>query len=238
MQFRDASWADIDGLRQRIASFPPTSVETIASGFVAALKDTFESVVLARLFVVLPFADLPAAEREFAIKLVGGDDRLTAKTPCLALLGTCGREAAWNDRTQSRGHRVIPLIDRAFVSGAPMLAKLLADLEIDLRPLDAGQPIDVRRMLGSQNGMFYVPDAKTATDGARLIIADRDFVSRYDVHTVFGMGGAYNDDVLAIAIVFTTESIERLVADRYPSLISNFKMATASLVSRGEVFAR
>jgi hypothetical protein len=154
------------------------------------------------------------------------------------LLGTSGREPAWNDRTQSRGHRVIPLIDRAFVSGAPMLAKLLADLEIDLRPLDAGQPIDVRRMLGSQNGMFYVPDAKTATDGARMIIAERDFVSRYDVHTVFGMGGAYNEAVLAIAIVFTTESIERLVADRYPSLISNFKMATASLVARGELFAR
>jgi hypothetical protein len=50
------------------------------------------------------------------------------------------------------------------------------------------------------------------------------------------MGGAYLDGTLAIAIVFTSEVIDRLVADRFPSLISNFKMATSALLIRGAIY--
>jgi hypothetical protein len=237
MLFRDATWAQINALRDQITNSRSGSVEGAANSFVAGLTDTFESVVLARVFVVLPFAELQPAEREFATLLAGGDLRLTPATPCLLLLGTRGREPSWNDRTQSRAHRTIPLIDRAFVRSAPMLAKLLADLEIDLRALDAGQPIEVRRMLGAHNGTFYVPDAQSACDGeGRLIIADREFVAEHAVRTVFGMGGAYANHTLVIAIVFTTELLERLVVDRFPSLISNFKMATSSLLDREQIY--
>jgi hypothetical protein len=117
-----------------------------------------------------------------------------------------------------------------------MLAKLLADLEIDLRALDTGQPIDVRRMLGSQNGTFYVPDAQTACHEGQLIIADRGFVDKYGVRTVFGMGGAYGNGLLVIAIVFSTELLDQLTVSRYPSLISNFKIATTTLVERNQLY--
>jgi hypothetical protein len=237
MLFRDASWAQINAFREQIASAPAGSVEGAAQSFVAALTDTFESVVLARLFVVLPFEKLQPVDREFAKRLAGGDARLTPATPCLSLLATRGREPSWNDRTQSRAHRAIPLIDHAFVRSAPMLAKLLADLEVDLRGLDVGQPIEVRRMLGAHNGTFYVPDAQSACDSqGRLIIADREFVAKHAVRTVFGMGGAYANETLVIAIVFTTELLERLIVDRYPSLISNFKMGTASLLERAQIY--
>jgi hypothetical protein len=237
MLFRDATWAQINALREQITSARAGSIEGCAQSFVAALTDTFESVVLARLFIVLPFGGLQPAEREFAERMAGGDRRLTAETPCLSLLATRGREPSWNDRTQSQAHRAIPLIDHAFVRSAPMLAKLLADLEIDLRLLDAGQPIEVRRMLGAHNGTFYVPDAQSACDSeGRMIIANREFVAQHAVRTVFGMGGAYASGTLVIGIIFTNELLERLVVDRYPSLISNFKMATASLLDRAQIY--
>jgi hypothetical protein len=156
----------------------------------------------------------------------------------LSLLGTRGREASWNDRAASRGHLAIPLIDRSFVQGAPMIAKLLADLEIDLKKLDDGAPIATRHMLGGRNGTFYVPDAQSAKDDhGRNIIASREFVQAQQVRTVFGMGGAYLDGRLIVAIIFTSELLYRAVVDRYPSLISTFKAVTAQVQTDGLVFS-
>lgn len=118
-----------------------------------------------------------------------------------------------------------------------MIAKLLADIDVDLAALDDGRPIATRRLLGGKNGMFYVPDAPTAMDSrGRNIIPDRNFVTKYDIHTVFGMGGAYLDGTLVISIIFATEKLDRLLVDRFPSLIANFKMATAKLIDQRRIF--
>jgi hypothetical protein len=119
-----------------------------------------------------------------------------------------------------------------------MIAKLLADLEVDLVGLDDGRPIVTRRMLGGNNGTFYVRDAQDARDErGRSIIADQEFARQHDVHTVFGMGGAYLDGTLALAVVFSSETLERGIVDRYPSFISTFKMATAALLTAGRIYA-
>jgi hypothetical protein len=229
--------SQLDAIRARLAESHATSVAAAGSQFLEVLSQTFESLVLARLFMVLPAGSLPADDQVFAARLADGHPAFKAETPCLTLIASRGREPQWNDRALSRGHRAIPLIDSGFVGNAPMLAKLLADLEVDLRQLDDGQPLAVRRMLGGQNGTFYVADAQSACDTkGRSIIADRDFVRTFGVRTVFGMGGAYVDGTLVIAIVFTTELLERLVVDRFPSLISNFKMATSTLLSGRRIF--
>ena len=57
------------------------------------------------------------------------------------------------------------------------------------------------------------------------------------IRTVFGMGGAYLNGILAVVILFSSESLPRANVDRFPSLISNFKMATASLVEQKRWFA-
>ena len=154
------------------------------------------------------------------------------------VLGTTGREPQWNQRLTSEGHLAIPLLDRAFVQGIPMIAKLLADLEADLANLDSGMPIASRKLLGGQNATFYVPDARTMVDSqGRSVISATPFVTRYGVRGVFGMGGAYLDGSLAVAVIFTNEVLERLTVDKFPSLIGNFKMATSKLVSAGKIFS-
>jgi hypothetical protein len=237
MLLRDVTWAELDAIRVRLSESHATNVAAAGNQFLEVLAQTFDSLVLTRLFMVLPAGTLPADDQAFAARAAGGHAAFKPETPCLTLIASRGREPEWNDRASSRGHRAIPLIDSGFVGNAPMLAKLLADLEVDLRRLDDGQPLAVRRMLGGQNGTFYVADAQSACDTmGRSIIADRDFVRTFGVRTVFGMGGAYLDGTLVIAIVFTTELLERLMVDRFPSLISNFKMATSRLLSGGRIF--
>jgi hypothetical protein len=233
--FNDADWEDIERLRQQVDELrAATSLEAAAQGFVGIFVDNFESVVLARTFVVVPLADLPAEEQR-AARSAGSE--LSPSTPVLSLLATRGKDPSWNDRKASLGHRAIPLLSSATVADAPMVAKLLSDLDIDLKPLDDGRPIATRQMLGGKNGTFYVEDAAVARDArGRYIISSRDFATMHGVHTVFGMGGAYLDGMLVVAILFCSEVLSRLTVDRFPTFIGSFKIATTSLAAQKRLF--
>jgi hypothetical protein len=235
----EADWPQIEVLRERIGRAQADSLQVAAQAFCGLFTEQFSSVVLARMFVVVPLASLPAGEKAFARELVHGDERLTDSTPVLSLLGTRGSEAEWNDRSASRAHLAIPLLDSSFVQDAPMIAKLLADLEVDLKNLDDGRLVVTRRMLGGRNASFFVADAPEAVDAkGRAIIPAQDFVRRHSVRTVFGMGGAYVDGMMVITIIFSQEALPRLTVDRFPSLISNFKMTTAQLAANKTIYAQ
>jgi hypothetical protein len=234
----EADWPDIERLRAQIGQLDGESLQSASHQFCGLIKATFDSVVLARLFIVVPFARLPDADQAFARLLVRDDDRLTARTRVLSLLATRGTEDAWNDRARSQAHLAIPLLGSSFVQDAPMIAKLLSDLEVDLRSLDDGRPIATRMMLGGRNASFYVSDAPAAVDSrGRAIIPAQDFVRHHGIRTVFGMGGSYVDGTMVIAIMFSQEALTRLTIDRFPSLISNFKMTTAKLAEKGKIYA-
>jgi hypothetical protein len=236
LTFESATWSDIEALRTSVMT-PAGSVEEASQRFATQFTTRYSSVVLARVFLVRPFGSLPAGEQAAARELSNDDRLLNDATPVLVLLGTAGRSADWNERTRSRKHRAIALLSSEHVNGIPMIAKLLGDLEVNLSGLDNGKPIVTRRLLGGRNAAFYVPDAPTALDGqGRHIIPAQDFVRRYEVSTVFGMGGAYLDGTLAVTVLFTTETLQRPVVDRFPSVISNFKMATTELLSKGRLF--
>lgn len=234
----DAEWSALESLRDKINGISTASQLAVAAQTACELfTSSFESVVLVRLFIVLPFEKLPAAEQAFASRLAAGGRSLTRKTRVLCLVGTSGAKKRWSDRTASVGHLAIPLIDADSVAGAPMIAKLLSDLNVDLKALDDGRPIVTRHMLGGKNGVFYVAEAKTAQDArGRQIVADTAFVRDNDIGTVFGMGGSYADGTLAVMVVFCNEHLERSVVDRYASFIASFKMATAALLENGQIF--
>jgi hypothetical protein len=237
MLLADADWTQINELRKNIEARPSTSVEDAAQNFATVFVEAFASIVLARVFIVLPFGDAPARDQEFAMKLVGNDPRVNAKTPTLSLLGTRGREEDWNHRERSAGHLAIPLL-KSLVANTPMIAKLLADLELDHAELDDGFASTTQKMLGSNNGKFFVQNAPTAVDSRnRFVIPGRDFVKKNHIRTVFGMGGSYYDGMLAIVIFFTNEDLEKLVADRYASFISTFKTVTTRVQQKRLIYA-
>jgi hypothetical protein len=233
-----STWDDIKGLRERLMDRRPTSVAEGAQFFVKDVASQFESVVLARLFLVVPLDSLPSIEKEIATRAAKDDARLKPATRVLSLVGTYGREEEWRDRTLSKGHRAIPLLDTAHVQLIPMIARLLADLEVDFQGLDDGRSIASQPMLGGLNAKFSIADARTSTDAkGRLVVPTREFVDTYGVKSTFGMGGSYADGTLAVAVFFTDEVVDPLVVDRFPSLISNFKMSTAAHLAAGRVYA-
>ena len=234
----DATWDDIEAVRVALMEARAlSSVEAVAEVFVRRLAETFGSVVLARVFLVVPFEQLDAPARAFVHALPGMAERIHPRTPVLGLCASAGRHPDWNGRLRSQGHLAIPLLSREFVQGIPMIARLLTDLGTDLPNLDSGLSIVSRRMMGGLNGTFYVPDAPTMVDTeGRAVISALPFVTQNRIRTVFGMGGAYVDGTLAVAVVFTDERLERLVVERFPSLISNFKMASGELLADRRLF--
>jgi hypothetical protein len=211
-RFSDVDLASVDALRERIMDRRSTTVSHAAQAFVEDLASTFSSVVLARMFLVVPLSSLPAGERSVATLAANGDARLRPQTRVLSLVGTYGREPGWQSRALSRGHGAIPLLDTAHVQAVPMIARLLADLQVDL--------------------------AETALDAwGRYIIPARDFVTQYGVRTVFGMGGSYLDGTLAVAVVFTDELVPVTIVDQLAGLISNFKMSTSWHATEGRIYA-
>lgn len=169
-------------------------LEDAASKFTNAIYNEFsKSFVLSRLFVTIPFCDLPDDNKRFVEALAdskGIISQLRDSTPILSLLGTSGLENAWNSRTNSKGHVGIPLISASFVDSIPMMSRLLKELGINLEWLKYFDTDIVTKKMGKISGLFYVEDAAKNTDKlGRKIISAQDFVAKYNVKTVFGMGG-------------------------------------------------
>lgn len=234
--FSTTPWPEIerlrDGITEQIKAAP--SVERAAATFTASFKRAFDSVALARMFVLAPMHRLPESEQSWARELAAsvGRPEVDRNTPVLCLLGTAGDRPEWNDRTKSAGHRAIPLLDRNFIANAPMIEGLLRALKLDPQQRTQGGPIQLRPMAGGLNARFFVDDAAvTLDDQQRHVIASRDFVMNHHIRTVFGMGGSYVTGEIAIAIIFTTEKLTALEVDRFTTFISTFKMATSDVAS-------
>lgn len=235
--FAEVGWPELQELRAQIGELQASAtLLEAAQGFAALFTTRFDTVVLARVFVVLPLSALPERERLFA-EHAAAPAAVSETTPILCLFGTAGHKPAWNDRSSSLNHLAIPLSSSDFVRGAPMIAQLLADLQVSLRVLDDGLPVVSRELMGGRSLTFFVPDALTAVnEDGRLIIAAEDFARAHGVRSVFGMGGAYIDGTLVVAIFFTSEQLTRATADLFSTLIAAFKLATARHVQLGRLF--
>ena len=211
-----------------------------------ALADTVypafeESLALIRVFATVPFRELPEANQGFVRSLLrsrGMPGAVPPTTPVLSLMGTRGIDPEWNDRTRSRGHTGIPLASAEFVGEIPMIARLLSEFGLAIVGMDGGGAQIVRSKVGNLSGMFYVADARTATDErGRLIISAQDFVAAHDVRTVFGFGGAYMLERSYVAVIlFAREQVSPDQARELAPLSSALKAATMRLVDQGRFF--
>ena len=230
-------WASVEP-----AARSAETLEDAAQALVAELHGRFdESVVIARVFVTVPFAELPASNQEFVrnlVESVGAADGLKPTTPVLSLIGSHGSETDWQDRRKSKGHVGIPLISSAFVDAIPMISRLLRELGLPLNWVDSQDSGVVIETIGSSAGLFFVPNATDATDDqARKIIAAQDFVAESGVKSVFGTGGAYTDGRMIVTVVFCRDEFTRSVAQQFTELTTLLKATTAALAGGGKIFA-
>ena len=214
-------------------------LEQAAQQLVTAIYERFEqSVIIARVFVSVPFADLPMPNQEYVRKLAAAGSEITLDTPVLSLVATRGVEPAWNDRRLSHGHKGIPVISSAFVGAIPMISRLLRELGVPVEWADSHDTEMIVQTIGTTAGVFFVDDAAEATDSeGRKIIPAQDFVADYGVKSVFGTGGAYLTGQMLVLVVFCRDRVSRPTAERFLEVANLFKGKTTSLAYPETVFA-
>jgi hypothetical protein len=218
-----------------------TTFEAAAQKYMSILYDELtETIVLARLFVTIPFKELPEPNREFVMNLAASADiseRINGQTLVLSLLGTRGVDPQWNDRRNSKGHVGIPLVSSDFIERIPMMSRLLKQLGAGIDWIESDDTALVARTIGRMSGIFHVRDAKIEVDNkGRKIIAAQDFVEEHGVKTVFGIGGGYlGSSLFFTTIVFLREYLDKEKAERFMLQANKFKTATLGFIEEGKI---
>lgn len=214
------------------------SLESAAQAYMSSLYDNLsESIVLARLFATIHFKDLQEEVKSYVKRIVesaGVKDKLKETTLVLTLLGSRGVNNIWNNRSNSRDHKGIPLISKEFVETIPMPYQMLKQLGIGLdwiENVDAGLNL---KTAGRINGIFYVRDAKTEVDSKkRKVIASQEFVDEWNIKSVFGVAGSYlGSSTFFTTVVFARETLDREIIDRFILQANKFKTATMGIVHK------
>lgn len=188
------------------------------------LKSGSKSCALVRFYMTHPFEGLPAALQQHAA------DRLAVDAPdprmrCLTLLGTAGDEEAWNSRHRSRAHRVIPLPSAEIVRAAPMIARLIEDLGLDIDALVRGSDATVRASEARTYDVFHVEEAL----GSPAIPAQREFVVKYGIRSVVGFGGVLRSGELFAVVLFSRDPIPPSSALRFRTIALDIRSALFTL---------
>lgn len=209
------------------------TVEVIYSAFRSSL-------VLVRMFITVPYGRLPrdtqstVREAAQAYQVAG---LVKPDTVVLSLAGTVGRQPEWNGRKHSRKHQGIPLISSRFVESIPMTSRLLDEMGLGVRWLDSPERALFDQNIGTR--LFYVPDAATTVDGVlRKVIPDQDFVRKYGVKTVFGVGGSFvmQQSALLALVVFCSEPVPKNVCGLFSTLTTQLVAKSYSAVRDGALF--
>lgn len=167
---------------------------------------------LVRFYKTHPFTALMPPDQGFARGLLGG----TSPSPglqCLTLLSTTGDEPHWNDRTNSRGHRAIPLVSVQMVEGAPMIASLIRQFGLDIQAV-VEPPVMAESLAGKTYNVFHVREAK----GSASIPAQDDFVIPYGIRSALGFGGVLRNGDLYAVIMFSRVPISDATAGRFRNI--------------------
>ena len=177
---------------------------------------------LVRCYKTHPYGKLAPDLQQFAQSIFGaGEPRQTMK--CLTLMATVGQSAAWNSRFLSQGHRAIPLPSPEIVDKAPMISQLIKELGVELSAVLQPSPEVVKELAGKRHGVFHVENAL----GSPYIPAQQEFVVRYGIASVLGIGGMLPTADLFAVILFSTVHVPASVAERFRTLALDVKAAFA-----------
>lgn len=218
-------------------------VREAAQGFVDMIYERFsDSLVLLRLFMTLPYAELPEEDQLF----VDGRGRATntshlihGGTPIFTLLGTMGKRPEWNDRRNSQHFRCIPLASTAFIASLSMLSRQFESVGFDLDLIDNWETkVAATGRADRYRGMLYIRDAGIDRDSqGRMIVPKQEFVAASGVKTTLGFGSGYaGHPTLVTLFAFTDETLERSAMVPMAALLDVYRDVTEEMMRKGLVF--
>ena len=150
---------------------------------------------------------------------------------CLTLLASAGDEVAWNSRTASVGHQVIPLPSAEVVSQLPMVAQLVRQFGLEISDLVTPSPA-LLVTLGQRNfNVFHVAEV----EGSAHVPAQDEFVRPYGIKSALGFGGMLPSGDLFAVILFSRTPISRETATLFQTVALSVKLAVLPFAG-GPVF--
>jgi len=182
------------------------------------------TTVLVRFYKTHAYGHLPLDLKLFADRQLQG----TASDPemrCLTLLATIGDETEWMSRRGSRSHQAIPLPSADIVRRAPMIARLIEELGLDIEAVIRGNIPGVRPGDSRTYDVFHVAEAF----GNPSIPAQDEFVVPYAVSSVLGFGGLLRSGELFAVILFSRAPIPEASASRFRAIALDVRSALYAL---------
>lgn len=180
--------------------------------------------VLTRFYKTHPYQGLEPELQAYVAESMGSSAPPPAMR-CLTLLGTAGDDPAWNSRHLSRGHRAIPLPSAEAVRSAPMIARLIEDLGMDLDAVVAGEDAAARAAEARNYDVFHVEQAL----GSPVIPAQDDFVIPHAIRSVVGFGGVLRSGELFAVVLFSRAPIPPASANRFRTIALDIRSALFTL---------
>jgi signal transduction histidine kinase len=200
------------GVALRARARRAVTLEDTAQLIVDGVYERFEvateaSLPLFRLYLTRSLDELPpnvAASCRAAFP----DENLGGSVRCLSLAASRGIEPAWNDVTQSRGHRAIPLPSDQAIQRLPMVLQLVKQLGLDVSHVVQPSPELMTSLSQTAFNAFHVADARDSPH----IPAQEGFVKPYGIRSAFGFGGALPTGHVFAAVGFSTVPVSATTA--------------------------
>ncbi len=175
---------------------------------------------LVRFFKTHPFGSLDEESQRYVADLLGRQPD-TPSLKCFTLMASAGLRPEWNDRTQSKRCKAIPITGDRFSMQFPMFSQLLTQLGVSVDALlPSGHELLVDEHEKSYN-VFFVPQAA----GSPYVPVQQEFVLRYGIQSVVGFGGLLPSGNLFAVILFTRVEIPRETAELFRTLALAVKLA-------------
>ncbi len=219
------------GLALRQAVRDAVALEAAANLVVRYLYDNCvdretgqRSLAMVRFYKTHRFGDLEPDVRQFAERQLGTLDP-GPDLRCLALLGTVGDDPAWNDRHASYSHLAIPLPSADIVRRAPMIARLIEQLGLEIESVVSGNAPSQHPGQGPTYDVFHVEHAL----GSPHIPAQDDFVVPHGIRSVVGFGGLLRSGELFAVILFSRSHIPAASAARFRTIALDVRSALYAL---------
>ena len=214
--------------------------DTAQSCLMSMYKEFKDSIVLTRMFLTVPYSDLPDTNKNFVMDLsekMGVSELIRPDIPVLSLVASMGVEADWQSRKTSQRHLSIPLVSSKFIQQIPMMMGLISEITGGLDWIDNKDYNIRRKIMGNFSGTFFVSFAsKDKDDQGRYIIAEQDFVKNYNVQSVFGLGGGYKNGSFGVLLIFTKEELQKSIAFSFLTPFNALRAITTLNLESGKVF--
>lgn len=214
------------------------SMEEVAGRVVRYLYDHLidgqtggNACALVRFYRTHPYGDLGADLQHFADAVFGRRIE-SPEVKCLILLASAGEKLEWNSRTNSAGHRAIPLASEQMVVQFPMVSQLIHQFGLEVHTVLKPDPAMLVEQEQKTYNVFIVPNA----EGSPYVPAQEDFVIPFGIRSVVGFGGLLPTGNLFAIIMFSKVPVSRDTADLFKPVAMNVKVAVLPFDGRA-IFA-